>query len=987
MEEELETSEDELQQMRKLNEFRRLVTAILLRRIPLLVIVFAIVFMMAAVIVWYHTKTSLDRFEAQTHLVFYPKESPGINPLDNDQVMRLLSRRVMAIRVAAELGIPAEAADELSGCFEVFQDAKSRNFYAVKAIGSTEEIAVRRVNAFADSAIKEYCAYRLEDLRTRRESIERRKAEIAAESARIDAEEQAMNDELALSSPAQECDRLTKEIALKKSQLSETMLHIGDAESRLKDAQARLGGANPAILDEADTVRRFTSKLEKCDAEIEELSIIYTDANPKLLRAHAEREAIAKRYEEFLASFGMKMMNESALARIDSLGAKAKEAMLELERYEATRRAMERDIDENQAKLTALIRVLPRYESFRTRRETLNAGRKNIDESDADVRFLEATVKSELAQLERAISANGKGAFSKKKLIAMVAVATIATGCLALFFFCLELLRGTILDEKELSFYADAETVGIFGAGSDSDSDAFIRFRHAFGEGKKLFITPIKGCDPEQTFIQCFLLQCSLAGLKVIIIDIVRAHDYVPDDNDVMFTTVAYRGDRGKMPVIDTAGMSSMEITMLEADLAMLLSDFDLVVIKGPQPFSGSILDEQLAQICDARLALVAPGKSHRADYRTYLDKKTKISLSVAVRSLLAAFMLGVTFATAGCYPGRFTGNYCEFPELYDDDESAIVDESGLSETERDERDLFLRNLGDQPPEVYRINAGDKIRLMVYDHPDISSETTVTPDGHVGVVFLGQVKIAGLTIPEASAKIQSGLDKYLKKPAVGITPLEISSQSATIAGAVAKPGIYPISSDMRLADLFATSGGSSVRLINGQEMDAADMDHSYIFRDGKALPVDFNRAIYGGDRYHNVRLMKNDYVYIGVRAESMVCIVGHVKKPHQRLYTRNLTLIEVLTAADWVDESYWPNVIIIRGGVSNPRLYKVDVDAILAGRRANVKLCAGDIVYVPHDNISEYNVFIRKALPTGQLFNMLVSPLNFWSQQNSTTTK
>ena len=34
-------------------------------------------------------------------------------------------------------------------------------------------------------------------------------------------------------------------------------------------------------------------------------------------------------------------------------------------------------------------------------------------------------------------------------------------------------------------------------------------------------------------------------------------------------------------------------------------------------------------------------------------------------------------------------------------------------------------------------------------------------------------------------------------------------------------------------------------------------------------------------------------------------------------------------------------------------------------------LKAGDIVYVPKDDLSEYNVFVKKLLPTAQLFSLI----------------
>jgi hypothetical protein len=75
-------------------------------------------------------------------------------------------------------------------------------------------------------------------------------------------------------------------------------------------------------------------------------------------------------------------------------------------------------------------------------------------------------------------------------------------------------------------------------------------------------------------------------------------------------------------------------------------------------------------------------------------------------------------------------------------------------------------------------------------------------------------------------------------------------------------------------------------------------------------------------------------------------------------------------------------VIVIRGGMNDPILYRVNIDDVLHGKIPNPALLSNDIVYVPKDAFSEYNVFVRKLFPTGQLLNMLLSPIAFWSTRN-----
>ena len=338
--------------------------------------------------------------------------------------------------------------------------------------------------------------------------------------------------------------------------------------------------------------------------------------------------------------------------------------------------------------------------------------------------------------------------------------------------------------------------------------------------------------------------------------------------------------------------------------------------------------------------------------------------------SLLSLFVL------CGCY-NRSTANFSDFPDI-NNLPSGVIDYSGLTEEDKRRQLEFLKKLDAQQEPVYRINAGDKISIRVYSHPDLIMESLVTPDGAIGVMFAGQVQVAGLTLEEASEKIKKVYAQYIKNPELGVFAIDVRSQTATIAGAVNNPGMFVISNGMRLADLFAKAGGSAVRDFDDQMLDAADYQNSIIVRNGKILPVNFSLAIERGDRWHNVKLKKGDYIYIAVRSEAMVSIIGSITRPHKRLWDQNLGVLELISSGLGLKEQYWQYGIIIRGGMENPRFYRIDLDGIMQGRCANVRLQPGDVVYVPHDNISEYNVFIRKLLPTAQFLSTFTFPaLNF----------
>ena len=978
--------EAELRQMQKLNELRVQGVSALLRWWWVAITAAAVTAVALVCLVRWRAQRDPYRCETQTNLAFYPKRSDDIQGMDSAQVLRVIARRSLFDQVAKTLGLASGGSD---GVFEVSQDGRDKNFYEVTARAPTEAEAIRRANAFADAAISEYRAFRTEDLRGRLESVDRRKAEIAEEERKLEAEEAALNRELGVVRPAAELDRLLAQVSERRRQLIDVAVKTGEAESQVKILRKRLAGVDTAIFDEAATVRKFTDRLAEFDKEIEKLRLVYTDENPRLRKYLDERRGVQAGYEEFLARFGIKDARSVDLARMDALVSQTWTAQQGLESQQLLRKALLDDIDRCNARIESLSKILPRYGRLGDRRDALKASRLAVEESEASILYQEAAVKTEFYQIERATTATRERTFSMKKLTVIGIVVVVAGGLAFLLMALMELAYGRIRRCAEVEAAVDVSSIGAFGRGGDDPEDVFIRLSAAIRGRKSVFMVSLPGVATGDAFVNSLSRSCRTAGVRALFIEVRRASDCREDPESRTGAIVAWRGDRGVLPAANPHWLSVRELAAMEADLKALEGEFDLVVVMlaaAGKTVTSSVV--QLNRLCESTLALAAirgtPRKSLRRIAEVGAAAGRPILAVGLVRAALAALLLPVFLG--GCYFSRLTGNFEKYPDLIDVDAGAVA-ESRLTEAELQERTEFLEKLEREPPEEFRINAEDQLNLVVYDHPDISGLTTVTPDGCIGLVFLGQVKVAGLTLGEAAKKIEDGLGRYLKNPAVGLSPTQISSQTVTLFGGVANPGIYPISSDMRLADLYAKAGGSAVRLVDGLNEDVADFSQSYLFRSGyeRALPIDFEKAILGGDSLHNVRLRKGDRIVIGLRTGSYVAVVGDVKTPHRKLWRPDLNLLDVMVDAGWTTEEHWSNVIVIRGGMAAPRLYKVDVDGILAGNRPNVRLAPGDIVYVPHDNITEYNVFIRKLLPTAQFINMLTTPFTTWSVLRNTS--
>lgn len=152
----------------------------------------------------------------------------------------------------------------------------------------------------------------------------------------------------------------------------------------------------------------------------------------------------------------------------------------------------------------------------------------------------------------------------------------------------------------------------------------------------------------------------------------------------------------------------------------------------------------------------------------------------------------------------------------------------------------------------YQIAPLDKIKVTVFQVPDLSGEFEVDLMGNLTLPLIGNVKAVSLTTAELDQRITQLLAaKYLQNPDVNVSVSSSSTRVVTVDGAVGQPGVKPVSGSLTLIQVIAMAGGTSqdanphrvavFRQIQGQRM-AAAFDLASIRRGEAEDP-----RIYSGD--------------------------------------------------------------------------------------------------------------------------------------------
>jgi polysaccharide biosynthesis/export protein len=303
--------------------------------------------------------------------------------------------------------------------------------------------------------------------------------------------------------------------------------------------------------------------------------------------------------------------------------------------------------------------------------------------------------------------------------------------------------------------------------------------------------------------------------------------------------------------------------------------------------------------------------------------------------------------------------------------------------------EVFQAAVGAGEYDAYRVGPGDAVLVAVYGHPELSIATytgnimaggrvpgyNVDNDGSIQFPLIGAVQVAGKTTNELRVFLEQKLAEYWHDPKVTVQIAFHGSIRYYLLGQFNTPGLK--FSDRPLHLMEALSLGGSVLL------EKASLHSAYIARNGKRLPIDFQRLVRDGDMKHNIPLKTGDVVVVPDNTSEQAYVFGGITgeggaRGIVRFVNGRLDILQALSQAGFGFKERTDGVLsdthVIRSAGDQGTLFIVDVEQILSGDAANFHLMPGDIIFVPTTWITDWNNALSRLLPTLQTISGLLSP-------------
>ena len=205
-----------------------------------------------------------------------------------------------------------------------------------------------------------------------------------------------------------------------------------------------------------------------------------------------------------------------------------------------------------------------------------------------------------------------------------------------------------------------------------------------------------------------------------------------------------------------------------------------------------------------------------------------------------------------------------------------------LAERDKEKRKVFGRdifnnkelsfepNMNISTPQKYVLGAGDAVIIDIYGASQKTINSTVSPDGDITIEGFGPVKVAGLTVEQANARLKNQLGARYSSSKIRLTVGQTKTIMINVMGEVSTPGTYTLSAFATVFHALYMAGG-----IN----DLGTLRNIKVYRQNKLVSVvDIYDYILNGKLTGNIRLTDNDVIVVEPY-DCLVTVTGKVKRP------------------------------------------------------------------------------------------------------------
>jgi polysaccharide export outer membrane protein len=297
---------------------------------------------------------------------------------------------------------------------------------------------------------------------------------------------------------------------------------------------------------------------------------------------------------------------------------------------------------------------------------------------------------------------------------------------------------------------------------------------------------------------------------------------------------------------------------------------------------------------------------------------------------------------------------------------------------------VALREFEPSPTQEYELGRGDEIAIDVTGRPEMNSKDVIGPDGKITLPLVGSILLADKTREQAAEAVEAAYKPYYASLSVTVGVDRYTSNQILLLGAVEHPGIQTFDRPPTLLEVVSRGGaviGSRLQNIPSANSASYSLSSNLtptifgvpercaIYRgNDKVLWVELKSLLDSGSPLADLRLKRDDIVYVPSPAERYVSVMGQVQHPGALQLDNMSTLPKLLALAGGLTPQAGHNaqIQIIQPSTGKTRV--ISWNQVLQPSALDLTLQTGDIIFVPESGFNRAAYTLDKLSPLVTLF-------------------
>jgi polysaccharide biosynthesis/export protein len=271
-----------------------------------------------------------------------------------------------------------------------------------------------------------------------------------------------------------------------------------------------------------------------------------------------------------------------------------------------------------------------------------------------------------------------------------------------------------------------------------------------------------------------------------------------------------------------------------------------------------------------------------------------------------------------------------------------------------------LRHFEPADDEEYRLGKGDEITVDFAGRPDLAAKLVVGPDGRITLPLAGDVMLDGLTRSDAAKAIDSAMSGYYSNLPSQVTVTKYTANKILVLGAVDKPGVINFDGTPTLLEALTRAG-----LETGPNKTSQIPERCAVYRGhNEVVWVQLKALVDSGNGLADLRLRRDDVVYVPNGSERFVSVLGQVQKPGAVPLTSTSTLASVLADSGGFTAAAGnkPHIQIVDPASGISRIISFN-DVLNPAKSLEIMPRPGEIIFVPQSGFYRATYGIERLSP------------------------